>query len=688
MKAIFFLALAVTLAACNVSPHGPQAGPAGGTGDELGNGGDLRPELFQDGRPKAVAIVRLVPELKVEDFPEGQPELTEEVRSFYSREHAEIIKDIEKTPRYRWKKFNDNGACGETGHSRYAPVTWSYEYCGPVVHTDTDAAIFIVGESAHHFNVKNDAFPAHLRVGLRRAYHRILGLGQDQVRRRAFFEQARYLAAEAFFQVELPGRLRQPGQVTEVPPGTQTPDTLDLRYFFLERDNLGKRLLKLRLEGVDGLPKSDVPYATCARLSPTQKDLLEFNLSKNGCDTSSFSTLEGVQIMLFIAILEHSGNRIVESLRLANRIAAGWLRTYSGSSAQWTKVPEPEGDTRPFRSGSALWTGQEVVAWSSGRNPGTIELHYLNPFRNTWRTKVTDNSYLEFFNQYLSVSRDSEIHRPAYVQERLVAYTECHSGWNARGSGIVYEPSTNKWRPMTRDGAPDRRRAVVLEAGNRLLVWGGDACVGIALPLPMTDGYFYSPSEDKWTPIPPASFLGPREGISAAWANGKLYVWGGCDYYGRRCFQSGGVYDPNAKDQSWTPLPVRGAPSARGNAIMVPAGDYLVVTMGVDENGQVPFGGARFNMKHHRWEPMQDAPIPANSVPRRRRLIAPHMAIHAPPRGVAVLGAPNMFYDPERDEWTTRTGSFSPREARNLLWTGSEILLWSGLPEHIYTLAP
>jgi hypothetical protein len=103
--------------------------------------------------------------------------------------------------------------------------------------------------------------------------------------------------------------------------------------------------------------------------------------------------------------------------------------------------------------------------------------------------------------------------------------------WNpiycAFGDGAVYDPAANRWTPMSMTGAPSARvDHLMFWTGSRLLIWGGAAYALDASGFPahkdLTDGAFYDPATDQWTPTAPMPV--PTRYPRSSWSRGRIVV--------------------------------------------------------------------------------------------------------------------------------------------------------------------
>jgi N-acetylneuraminic acid mutarotase len=182
------------------------------------------------------------------------------------------------------------------------------------------------------------------------------------------------------------------------------------------------------------------------------------------------------------------------------------------------------------------------------------------------------------------------------------------------GDGKIYDLAANSWTAISATGAPTARwRHSALwapDAINKFLVWGG-----ITAPLvkDLTEfsnqGYRYDPDTQTWTPMTTVGAPQARTFQAAVWTGTKMLIWGGLGVVDGKLatLNSGGRYDPAA--DTWTPISLTGAPSARYGFSYVWTGTYLIVWSGVDQN--VLTDGFKYNPADDTWQPIATANAPA-----------------------------------------------------------------------------
>jgi N-acetylneuraminic acid mutarotase len=178
-------------------------------------------------------------------------------------------------------------------------------------------------------------------------------------------------------------------------------------------------------------------------------------------------------------------------------------------------------------------------------------------------------------------------------------------------------------------------------------------------------------ADDTWipTPVPPRA----RLGHTAVWSGSEMIVWGGYD--GFIYLSAGARYNP-ATD-TWTPTATANAPSARLDHTAVWTGSEMIVWGGDGCCPSTFFNtGARYNPATDAW-----ATTATDNAPDARAF---HAAVWTGSQMIVWGGLPTnntgARYDPATDTWTT-TGTTNAPDARYLhtaVWTGGEMVVWGG----------
>jgi hypothetical protein len=202
----------------------------------------------------------------------------------------------------------------------------------------------------------------------------------------------------------------------------------------------------------------------------------------------------------------------------------------------------PMPTTLPGGEPAAVWTGHEVLVWSSA--PGTADsqgrevvLAY-NPSTNTWRTLPSSGL----------TPRAGTI--TVWTGQELVVWGGFNSDFTvAYGDGARLDPTTDTWRRLPPAPVPARGQATAVWSGREVLLWGGDTAAGAEVGK----GAAYDPTTNTWRALP-LSPLRAKTLPASVWTGHYFTVIGG---------SAGGTlpapgpgaaaYDP--KTNTWTVLP-------------------------------------------------------------------------------------------------------------------------------------
>jgi N-acetylneuraminic acid mutarotase len=276
---------------------------------------------------------------------------------------------------------------------------------------------------------------------------------------------------------------------------------------------------------------------------------------------------------------------------------------------------------------AAVWTGSEVIVWGGGDALGTVD----------------------------------------------------------RGDGARYNPQTNTWSTMSSVGAPSARRgAHAFWTGSKVLLWSGLRCDGTVAERGVV--YLYDPVTDLWS-------LGGSAGVQlqedlrtpqVAWTGTSLFVYGGF----RDGIERDVFYEYDAVAQQWY-HPLDG-PTDRNGSLGGWDGSGFVAWGGMNDTNILPDG--------KRWVPNA---TPERGVwndiasnPAKQRWAAPGVAGWPAAIGggkLLLFGGANtatsfvtdvLRYDSNTDTWTTLGAwpSASAHVSGVGVWTGQEMILWSGRP--------
>jgi hypothetical protein len=252
-------------------------------------------------------------------------------------------------------------------------------------------------------------------------------------------------------------------------------------------------------------------------------------------------------------------------------------------------------------------------------------------------------------------------------------------------SGGRYAPSTNSWASTSTVGAPSARMGFEsVWIGSEMIVWGGETSSGY-----VGDGARYNPGTNTWTAMSPAGAPAARAYYSAVWTGSRMLIWGGEESGGVKV-NSGAIYDP-ALD-SWTMMSTTGVPSARVSHTAVWTGTEMLIWGGCyDAAPGCPGGnsglntGARYNPQTNVWTPITTAAAPSSRHKQVGVWTGTEMIIWSGQRYQVPFGSyfeeSGGRYHPVTDTWQaiSVSGSPTPRTEGASVWTGSKLFVWGGI---------
>ncbi len=222
------------------------------------------------------------------------------------------------------------------------------------------------------------------------------------------------------------------------------------------------------------------------------------------------------------------------------------LSAYNPAAKIWRRLPPTPLTPRAFAAGA--WTGTEmVVAGGLASASGSAEHAALvtdgaawNALTNTWHRIAAMPTTLAGNPTAVWTGRE------VLVWSSVPAPT---AGPNGREVVLAYNPSTNTWRSLPASGLTPRAHAVTVWTGKELVVWSG---LSSNFTTAYGDGARLDPATNTWRPLPPAPV--PARGLAAAiWSGHEVVLWGGVVGAGTEVGK-GAAYDPAANH--WRALPL------------------------------------------------------------------------------------------------------------------------------------
>lgn len=315
----------------------------------------------------------------------------------------------------------------------------------------------------------------------------------------------------------------------------------------------------------------------------------------------------------------------------------GWAR------ASWAVGPSPR------RFASVTRTGAGVVLFGGVDGSGPV----ADPwrwFRGAWH-------------------RLAEAHAPSARAGHVAVWAAGHlcvwggaAGRALRGDGACWDPITDRWREISREGAPSpRRRAGAAALGDELVIFGGLDAEGEALG----DGARYDPRADRWIPLPEGGPAPRAEAILVARGR-SVAVLGGVGEALALGGDDASWFDLDA--EAWRALPGVEGPLAREGAVWA-SGAAATVALGTR--------AWRFDDAAG-WRPTGEGDLPS------RRWSASACEV---PEGVVIWGGVDgarvlndgARYDAAADRWTALPTLDAPSPRQDALCfydAGALHILW------------
>jgi N-acetylneuraminic acid mutarotase len=211
-----------------------------------------------------------------------------------------------------------------------------------------------------------------------------------------------------------------------------------------------------------------------------------------------------------------------------------------------------------------------------------------------------------------------------------------------------------------------------------MIVFGG--AVGDNL---VNDGGRFNPTTGTWTSLSVTNAPAARTGHSAVWTGTEMIVWGGRDSVGFD-LATGGRFNPATN--TWTSFPaVAGAPGLRSQHTAVWSGTEMIVWGGERSNvlgGPITYlnDGGRYNPSTNTWTALPVLGAPSDRVG--------HAAVWAGAAGMIVWGGDgsgSTGYLANGGQWRSsgwtllfEAGAPERRHGHSTVWTGTEMIMWGG----------
>ncbi len=336
---------------------------------------------------------------------------------------------------------------------------------------------------------------------------------------------------------------------------------------------------------------------------------------------------------------------------------------YDPANDSWSRLSTNGAPAARYRH-TAVWSGSEMIVWGgrpSDPEPPPFDTGgRYDPESDRWRATSTTNA---------PSARSG--HVAVFASNFMIVWAGDSEAGNTGGR---YDPATDTWTPTSTADAPEARSMFsAVWTGSQMIIWGG-----YAHSLALNGGGRYDPVLDAWSATTTVSAPSVRYGHSAVWTGSRMIVWGG-DAGGGIPLGDGRRYDPIS--DSWEAISSVGAPSPRVYHTAVWTGNRMVVWGGNSLMGKDLNTGGRYDPVADAWAPTSIVNVPQERIGHTAVWTGTLMIVWG--AGADEGGWPlntGGRYDPVADQWwpTTTVGAPGPRRGHSAVWTGTQMIIWSG----------
>ncbi len=328
--------------------------------------------------------------------------------------------------------------------------------------------------------------------------------------------------------------------------------------------------------------------------------------------------------------------------------------TPSGPTPLWQPIP-----TAPIAGradAGAVWTGDEMIVWGGVVRAGTVEPvgdgAAFDPVGGSWRSiRSAPKGVLGGGGQ-------------AAVWTGRRALFWAGNSPDGPAGGAVYNPSTDRWRQLSRGPLGPREGYVSAWTGTELVIVGGTAGDGLAVPIAAA----IDPSTDRWHRLTGFGDLLGLRPSGAVWSGDRLFVGGlayECPPHGP-CTISSAFFSYDLTTDLVDRIDLASAPATS----FMPVGWTGTEVFGTgDDRASIVF----YDPATDRWRTGAQAPCE----------VAERQIAYLGDRYVAACGPDALqIYTLATDTWETVPAGTSPLNKRSgsaIAWTGTDLIVWSGI---------
>ena len=311
-----------------------------------------------------------------------------------------------------------------------------------------------------------------------------------------------------------------------------------------------------------------------------------------------------------------------------------------------------------------MWTGDEVIVWGGVSRGGNIEAvgdgAAYDPTHDSWRAIAPAPSGV------LGGGGEAA----AWTGEAAVFWAG--NSPDGPAGGGVYDPATDTWGRLPEGPLGPREGYVSVWTGTELLIMAGTLGDGFASPVAAA----VDPADGSWRILQGLNGFPGLIASGAAWDGQRVFLAGSlylCPEQGSGCTDQRAIllaYDP-ASDQV-DEIDLTDAPL--GSSFAPVGWDGNEVVFATSEGANV--GIALFDPATERWRSGSEAPCEFD--PSGYGQTAWLGDRYVTPCGKDRL----QIYDSGSNSWEVimaGTSPFNSREGSAIAWTGTDLVVWSGV---------
>ena len=347
---------------------------------------------------------------------------------------------------------------------------------------------------------------------------------------------------------------------------------------------------------------------------------------------------------------------------LAVAVMAGVIPPSSEATvASWRALPPAPVAGRV--DASVVWTGREMIVWggvtrtASGQATARSDGAAYNPRTRRWQ-RIADAPA-----GVLGGGGPAAV----WTGSRMVVYVG--NSPDGPAAAAAYDPRTNTWKRLATGPLRVREQYASVWTGKELLVFGGHS--GDVPATPTAAGL--NPATGKWRELKALDAIAGLAVVNGAVWDGRQAIVAGQLYRASNRFSGPILFTFDPKTNKVRRIDLSKAPlSAFQRMNLRPlgwSGSEIVFVAGAPSSATVV---VRYTPATGRWRAAKAAACKLQG-----------QIVWAGGRLVTGCGADRVqIYNPSSDSWSTIKSRLSPlssREGSAIAWTGTELIVWSGL---------